>query len=76
MPEEKQSEAVERLPRLQELTNAEQRVLQQILLGKSNKAIAEELSISENTVKTHERNILTKYEVPSRIELISLLLRQ
>lgn len=76
MPEEKQIEAVERLPRLQELTNAEQRVLQQILLGKSNKAIAEELSISENTVKTHVRNILTKYEVPSRIELISLLLRQ
>ncbi len=53
------------------LTEREQEILQQILLGQSNKAIAIQLCISENTVKTHVRNILSKYEVTNRAQLIS-----
>ncbi|HHV64892.1 MAG TPA: response regulator transcription factor [Peptococcaceae bacterium] len=33
------------------------------------------LCISENTVKTHVKNILSKYQVSSRSELISTLLQ-
>ncbi|NMA91843.1 MAG: response regulator transcription factor, partial [Firmicutes bacterium] len=40
-----------------------------------NREVGETLFISENTVKTHVRNILSKYDVASRSELISLLLK-
>jgi DNA-binding NarL/FixJ family response regulator len=49
--------------------------LQLILSGKSNREIAEALFISESTVKTHARNIFSKYAVSSRAELISTLLK-
>lgn len=57
------------------LTTRENEILQLILQGKSNKLIAEELAISENTVKTHVRNILSKFAVCNRTELISLMLQ-
>jgi DNA-binding NarL/FixJ family response regulator len=56
------------------LTSRETEVLRLILTGKSNKAIADELFISESTVKTHTRNIFSKYNVNSRSELFSILL--
>mgnify|MGYP000905319703 CR=1 FL=1 len=57
------------------LTNREQDVLQLILSGKSNKDISAALFISESTVKTHLRNIYSKYDVNSRAELISTILK-
>ena len=60
---------------LEELTAREQEVLQQVLTGKSNREIGRALFISESTVKTHVRNIFSKYDVGSRAELISTLLR-
>ncbi len=53
-----------------ELTPTEQKVLDQLLLGKSNKAISEELGISINTVKTHLKHVFKKTGVKSRIALI------
>ncbi|HHV72937.1 MAG TPA: response regulator transcription factor [Clostridia bacterium] len=44
---------------------------QHILSGKSNREIAENLFISENTVKGRARNILSKYDASSA-ELISI----
>lgn len=60
---------------LDPLTVREKEVLQLILSGKPNREIAGALSISESTVKTHVRNIFSKYDVQSRAELISLLLK-
>ena len=60
---------------LDPLTVREQEVLQLILSGKSNREISEALFISENTVKTHARSIFSKYDVSSRAELISTLLK-
>ena len=41
--------------------------------GKSNKEIAEELFLSESTVKTHIYNIFRKMDVKNRIEVICII---
>ena len=48
------------------LSAREVQVLRLIAAGKSNRAIAEELFISERTVERHVSNILIKLDVPSR----------
>lgn len=50
----------------EELTPSEQRVLELIVEGRSNKEIARNLNITENTVKTHVKNILGKLSVDDR----------
>ncbi len=66
---------VARRATLDSLTVREQEVLELLLDGKSNRQIAEMLFISESTVKTHVRNIYSKYDVRSRAELISTVLK-
>ncbi len=56
------------------LTAREEEVLSLILKAKSNKSIGGKLFISESTVKTHVKNIFTKYDVSSRAELMRKLL--
>lgn len=53
---------------LDELTPRETNILQLVAEGKSNKDIASELVISENTVKIHIRNILEKLHLQNRIQ--------
>ena len=48
------------------LTGREVEVLRLIAAGKTNRAIATELTISEKTVARHVSNILTKLDLPSR----------
>jgi DNA-binding CsgD family transcriptional regulator len=48
------------------LTIRECQVLRLIAAGRTNKAIARELSLSERTIDRHVSNILTKLDVPSR----------
>lgn len=50
------------------LTEREQQVLVQVSQGATDKEIAEALTISLNTVKTHVRNILAKLQVSTRRE--------
>ncbi|MEG7896939.1 MULTISPECIES: response regulator transcription factor [Bacillus cereus group] len=50
------------------LTKREQEVLREIAKGRSNKEIAAELHIIEQTVKTHVSNILAKLEVDDRTQ--------
>lgn len=52
------------------LTRREWEVVGLLLQGKSNKLIAASLDISERTVEFHLKNIYTKYQVSSRIELV------
>jgi DNA-binding NarL/FixJ family response regulator len=51
-------------------------VLKQVATGKRNRQIAEELFISEKTVKNHISNILFKLEVNDRTEAAMLAARQ
>jgi ATP/maltotriose-dependent transcriptional regulator MalT len=48
------------------LTQRELQVLRLIAVGKTNKAIAAELFLSERTIDRHVGNILNKLDVPSR----------
>ena len=50
------------------LTEREREILQHLSSGKSNKAIAQSLSISHDTVKLHVRHILSKLGLTSRVE--------
>ena len=52
------------------LTLREVDVLKSLLQGSSNLIIAEKLFISNNTVKTHLRNLFKKFDVNGKVELI------
>jgi DNA-binding NarL/FixJ family response regulator len=56
------------------LSQGEERILQQLSKGYSNKEIADRLSISVNTVRSHLRNIYDKLHVRSRAEAILKIL--
>lgn len=50
------------------LTEREREILQLLARAESNKAIAQALGISNDTVKQHVRHILTKLHLTSRVE--------
>jgi NarL family two-component system response regulator LiaR len=58
------------------LTNREVDVLQVLAKGKSNRDIAEELSISETTVRTHVSNILGKLHLANRVQATLYALKE
>lgn len=59
--------------RIASLSTREAQVLEQVLLGKSNKLIGASLSISARTAEAHRANILDKLGVRSTPELIGLI---
>ena len=58
------------------LTFYELEVLKLVARGLSNRDIADQLYISENTVKNHMRNILEKLHLHSRVEAVMYAVRQ
>lgn len=58
------------------LTPREVAVLERVAMGRANKAIAWELSLSEDTVKAHLRNIYAKLDVADRTEAVTTALRR
>jgi NarL family two-component system response regulator LiaR len=67
------------LRRLEEtvsLTDRERQVLEQLALGKTNKEIAQELVITERTVKFHVSSIFSKLGVSNRTEAVTIAARQ
>lgn len=59
-----------------DLTHRETEALRGIARGLSNRAIAAELGIAENTVKNHVRGVLEKLHVSSRTEAALLAVRE
>ncbi|WP_134698816.1 response regulator transcription factor [Ammoniphilus sp. YIM 78166] len=53
------------------LTPREREILRHVAEGKTNKELAEVLSISENTVKNHMKNLLKKLYLENRVQLAS-----
>jgi DNA-binding NarL/FixJ family response regulator len=58
------------------ISSRELEVLSLVATGKRNKEIAGELSIAEDTVKMHVRNILSKLQVSDRTEAVTIALRR
>jgi len=52
------------------ITASESKVLEQLLLGSSNKTIAAALVLSSRTVETHMANLLAKTGCQSRTQLL------
>jgi DNA-binding NarL/FixJ family response regulator len=59
-----------------ELTPREREVAELVARGRSNRAIAQTLVLSERTVETHVASILAKLELGSRTELAAQLARR
>jgi DNA-binding NarL/FixJ family response regulator len=60
----------------EELTPTETKILGAVVAGKSNKEIAYDLNISDNTVKTHVKNVFEKLGVSDRTSAATLAIRR
>jgi DNA-binding NarL/FixJ family response regulator len=58
------------------LTDREIEVLRQVASGNANKIIADNLAISEETVKTHMRKILSKLSANDRTHAVAIALKR
>jgi len=59
-----------------ELSDRERQVLEAIVRGRSNKEIAADLGISENTVKVHTTRVFEKLNVADRMEAITAAIQR
>ncbi len=58
------------------LSPREREVLALVATGRSNKAIADELFVSPNSIKTHVASLLTKLRADTRVHLAVIAARQ
>ncbi len=65
-----------REPLHQNLSPREREVLERLVKGATNKEIASSLTISENTVKNHLKNILEKLHLENRVQAATYALRE
>ncbi len=59
--------------RLAPLTPAERKVAQRVVVGETNKMIAQELGLSTRTVEAHRARLMGKLGMKSRTELVRLM---
>jgi DNA-binding NarL/FixJ family response regulator len=58
------------------LTPRELDVLQQVAAGKSNRGVATQLAVSEETVKAHMKNIMSKLDANDRTHAVTIALKR
>ena len=63
-------------PLVEELSEREKEVLGQLAHGRTNREIAQALHVSEETVKTHVGNILSKLQLSHRTQAVIYALKQ
>lgn len=73
LPQE-QTQMIQDFTIMEKLTERESEIASLLLTGKTYRMIAGELYLSENTVKTHVKNIYSKAGVQNRTELMNILL--
>lgn len=61
---------------MDDLTPREREVLELVIQGYSNEAIAEELGVVETSVKVHMKHILSKFDASNRTELVIKAFKQ
>jgi DNA-binding NarL/FixJ family response regulator len=62
--------------RNESLSSRERDIVRLLVLGEANKEIADALDITEQTVKSHVKNILAKLQVRDRTEAVTVALRR
>ena len=60
--------------RLGALTTRERQVLERLVMGRTNKAVAHELGISARTIEVYRRNVMTKMGADSLSHLVRMTL--
>ena len=58
------------------LTAREVQVLERVATGKANKTVADELAISEETVKSHMKSIMAKLSANDRTHAVTIALKR
>ena len=76
MSPNEQGKTMDSFARIGNLTERESEIASLLLKGRTYKMIASELYLSENTIKTHIKNIYSKYNIKSKMELVNLLLAE
>ena len=76
MVKEDQNQKVEQFVSDGRLTEREKEIAALLLKGKTYRMIAGDLCLSENTIKTHVKNIYGKYKIQSRTELVNLMMER
>lgn len=72
--EEKRNKVIDKtINKYPSLTDRENEIVNLLCTGRTYKMIAEELYLSENTIKTHIKKIYSKYNVQSKSQLIKML---
>jgi len=71
--DEKKTERLQALYNLKNISKRESEIIRYVCEGMSNKQIAWDLSLSEQTVKHHIYNIYQKFGINSRVELINII---
>jgi FixJ family two-component response regulator len=61
---------------LETLTEREREVLDLMILGKQNKAVAQDLGVSPRTIEIHRARVMEKMNVQSVAELVRMMLDQ
>lgn len=75
LPPDKQRQTLRKQMTLGDLTERESEIAALLVRGKTYKQVANELYVSENTVKTHVKNIYAKYNVQNRNQLLHLMMK-
>jgi DNA-binding NarL/FixJ family response regulator len=68
-------EVVEMASRINQLSPRQRRVLEKVIAGESNKAIAYDLGLSQKTVETHRARVMRKLGASSLAQLVRIASR-
>lgn len=71
-----QTKVISSFTKIGRLTERESEIATLLLKGRTYKMIAEELYLSQNTIKTHIKNIYSKFNIQSRMELVNLIMEK
>jgi DNA-binding NarL/FixJ family response regulator len=76
LPVEEQTNVIKKTMMIDHLTERESEIADLLMRGRTYKMISTELFLSENTVKTHIKNIYSKLQVRNKTELINIFMEQ
>ncbi|MDF2905019.1 MAG: transcriptional regulator, LuxR family [Herbinix sp.] len=74
LPPTEQSKIIRTVKLIEHLTERESEIATLLMQGRTYKMIAAKLYLSENTIKTHIKNIYSKLQVRNKTELINKLI--